>query len=88
MTIQERFKRVVGPTAPKDETGIADCIDNWLEGKRVMESMGSEYKLTEPCMFSALEAIMKVGKAKEFYELQKTKDIKIDELLENAESMR
>ena len=73
MAVSERIKKLMSPAPPKQESEIADAIDKWTETRRNFASIKDEYKLQEPFLFTALESIMNVGKAKDFYESQRFK---------------
>ena len=73
LAIGERMRRIINPNTPKNESELAEAIDKWIEAERNLENIKDEYKLSKPFQFVALESIMNVGRAKDFYETNITK---------------
>ena len=45
MAIKERFRKLLSPDVPKDETKIPDAIEKWIESRRILEAVDDEYIL-------------------------------------------
>ena len=84
MALTERSKKVMTRQTPKNETGLADANDKWMEQKRIMAEVHPQYALSEPVLLVALESMMAVGRANDFYEQNRVKGMKFDELIDKC----
>jgi len=60
--------KLMHPDPPKKEEDISECLDNWIERVRRLESHGTKYALPPLYKVTAMKLMM-VGRAKENYEI-------------------
>ena len=67
MGLSERARVIMAPTAPKSEGDIAEAVDKWLEGLRLLQSHKG-YRMIIRLRVTALKMLM-IGRAKDQFEL-------------------
>ena len=60
-------RAVMAPTAPKSEGDIAEVVDKWLEGLRLLQSHKG-YRMSIQLRVTALKMLM-IGRAKDQFEI-------------------
>ena len=67
--LQEKARQIMSPSAPKSEGDIAESVEKWLEGLRVL-SGHKGYEMSYRLRVTALKMLM-VGRARDQFELWK-----------------
>ena len=67
MGLSERARVIMAPTAPKSEGDIAEALDKWLEGLRLLQSHKG-YRMSIQLKVTALEMLM-TGRARDQFEI-------------------
>ena len=66
MGLSERARVIMAPTAPKSEGDMAESVDKWLEGLRLLQSHKG-YRMSIQLRVTALKMLM-IGRAKDQFE--------------------
>ena len=67
--LTEQARRLIHPDPPRKEEELAECVENWVERVRRLESHGDKYKLAAIFKITALRMMMMIGRAKDHFEL-------------------
>ena len=71
MGLAEQARRLMHPDPPKDESGLAECIEAWYDKMTRLETHGQDFKMPPVYKMNALKSLM-VGRSKDFFEIWET----------------
>ena len=66
MGLQEKARQIMAPVAPKSQGEIADAVEKWLEGLRII-SNHKGYDMSYRLRVTALKMLM-IGRARDQFE--------------------